>query len=62
MHVNTAGGGKDTPCTSTLSTLHVHTSGGGKGYTLHCYTWLLLLLYLLYEIEKSEVNAGKPEY
>jgi hypothetical protein len=38
--------------------LHIHTVGGGKGYTLHIHRQLLMVLFLLYDIEKSYVNAG----
>jgi hypothetical protein len=42
-------------------TLHVHTAVGGKEYTLHVRLQLVLVLFLLYDIEKSYVNAAMPE-
>jgi hypothetical protein len=42
-------------------TLHVHTAGCGNGYTLHVHRQVLKVLFLLYDIEKSNVNAGMPE-
>jgi hypothetical protein len=32
-----------------------------KGYTLHVHRQLLMTLFLLYDIEKSYINAGMPE-
>jgi hypothetical protein len=46
-------------------TPHVHTTlqteGGGNGYTLHVHRRLLLVLLVLYDVEKSYVNAGMLE-
>jgi hypothetical protein len=42
-------------------TLHVHTAGGRKGHTLHVHRQLLMVLFLLNDIEKSYVNAGMSE-
>jgi hypothetical protein len=56
LHVHTACGEK-TPCTSILL-MDVHTASGGQEYTLHVHTRLLLVLNLLYHVDK--VNAGMP--
>ncbi len=54
-------------CTSTFWWLwkgyavHVQTAGSGKCYTLHVHRQLLMVLFLLCDIEKSNVNAGMPE-
>jgi hypothetical protein len=42
-------------------TLHVLTAVGGKNYTLHVHRQLLMVLFLLYDIRKSYINAGMPE-
>ncbi len=51
-------------------TLHVHTASVGDSerdthavqwYTLHVHRQLLMVLFLLYDIEKSYVNAGMSE-
>jgi hypothetical protein len=39
----------------------VHTAVGGKKYTLHVHRQPLMVLFLLYDIERSYVNAGMPE-
>ncbi len=41
--------------------VHIQTAGSGKWYTLHAHRQLLRVLFLLYDIEKSYVNAGMPE-
>jgi hypothetical protein len=46
-----------TTCTSILL-MDVHTTSGGQEYTLHVHTRLLLVLNLLYHVDK--VNAGMP--
>jgi hypothetical protein len=38
-----------------------HTAGCGNGYTQHVHRQLLMVLFLLDDIEKSYVNAGMPE-
>jgi hypothetical protein len=42
-------------------TRHVHTAGCGNGYTLQVLRQLLMVFFLLCDIEKSYVNAGLPE-
>jgi hypothetical protein len=42
-------------------TQHVHTAVGQKEYTLHVHRQLLMVLFLLDDIEKSYVNTGMPE-
>jgi hypothetical protein len=37
------------------------TAGSGRWYTLHVHRQMLMVLFLLYYIEKSYVNAGIPE-
>ncbi len=41
--------------------VHIQTEDSGKWYTLHAQRQLLRVLFLLYDIEKSYVNAGMPE-
>jgi hypothetical protein len=41
--------------------VHIQTAGSGKGYTLHVHIQVLMMLFLLYDDEKSFVNAGMPE-
>ncbi len=41
--------------------MHVQTAGSEKWYTLHVHRQLLMVLFLLYDIEKSYINAGMPE-
>ncbi len=33
--------------------LHVQTAGGGKGYNLHVYTRMLLMLYLICDVDNK---------
>jgi hypothetical protein len=56
LHVHTAGvggGERDTHCTSKLQVVENGTC------TLHIFRPLLKVLFLLYDSEKSELNAGK---
>jgi hypothetical protein len=50
---------------SGLSKTHYNGEKGytwrWKGYTGHFYTKLLMVLFLLYDVEKSSINAGMPE-
>jgi hypothetical protein len=39
--------------------VHFQTAGSGKWYTLHVHRQLLMVLFLLYDIENSYVNAGE---
>ncbi len=41
--------------------VHIQTEDSKKCYTLHAHRQLLRVLYLLFDIEKSYVNAGRPE-
>ncbi len=59
LHVHTAGvggGERDAHCP-----MHVQTACGGKWCTLQVHRQLLMVLYLLYDIEKLYVNAGMLE-
>jgi hypothetical protein len=49
---------RDTPCTvrpycwrGRGYTLHIHSAGIVKGYTLHVHRRLLMVLFLLYDVE-----------
>jgi|688.fasta_scaffold596582_1 hypothetical protein len=46
LHAHTAGGER-------VYTLHVHTASCGRGYTLDIHRRLLIMLFLLYDAEKS---------
>jgi hypothetical protein len=52
MGIHTAGCGKG-------YTLHVQTEGSGKKYTLHTHTRLLMVLFLLLDVEKPYVMPEK---
>ncbi len=41
--------------------MHVQTTDSGKKYTLHVHRQLLMVLFLLKDVEKSYVNAEMPE-
>ncbi len=60
---------RDLPCTSILLSVEVNKPctpycwccWWWKGYTLHIHRQVLMVLFLLYDIEKSYVNARMPE-
>ncbi len=57
VHIHTAGvggGERDIQCMS-----QVQSTGSGMGYTLLVQRQLLMVLFLLYDIEQSYVNAGE---
>jgi hypothetical protein len=59
VHPSVDGGERDTLA------VHVQTAGTGsekfKRFVLHVHRQLLMVLFLLYDIEKLYVNAGMPE-
>jgi hypothetical protein len=71
LHVHTAGVGKGYTLQFRAAggenwkeyPLHVQlqTTDSGKVYTLYVHRRLVVVLFLLYEVEKSEVNEGIPE-
>jgi hypothetical protein len=62
LHIHTAGGRQGyilyvhTAGSGNGYTLHVRTAGCGKWYTLHVHKWLLMVLFLIYEVEKPKVK------
>jgi hypothetical protein len=58
LHIHTIGTGvgkRNTHCTSKLQVVESNTPG------LHLHRRLLMVLFLLYDAEKSYINAGMPE-